>query len=451
MAQDQYNIKFDSWKINTTNIITDITSPFKYILNNYDSSFDVVSRYIHDIALFHMEKQKINFDKNMNCIEFSIVNESDSFTIEYNKKMKTYPLFTILTFLHDESNPIIFTEIDLESYKYKEINNENTFIILLPTTNTQIVFDSSKYYGFYKNIYKNNNNNKILKINIWNTMITEIPIYKLSEKVHTDETVEQVNIIQLNYEKYYNKIVYSNIINDFLYEENKINTVLENLILKYQKNTKIMITNSSLNFYDINYLKEQYGDNAYDLFPFINLHTDIAIDIEKNRFVKNKIFKNILSKDVCYWIMNEAEKHDFKISKYNNYSNYLNIENIPSVLNFILYVSNFWLMEIKKQYNIENVELNIFECFIAKYKKDIINQDMNNDGMNNDGCFLSLNIYLNEFIEYKDGEIIFENNEDKFQIGIGDGLLYNGKKNRTNGNVSDGIKYILVLLINIAK
>jgi predicted 2-oxoglutarate/Fe(II)-dependent dioxygenase YbiX len=58
---------------------------------------------------------------------------------------------------------------------------------------------------------------------------------------------------------------------------------------------------------------------------------------------------------------------------------------------------------------------------------------------------------LNDNIDYKDGEVVFTNgiSSEKIMINQCDMLIYNGKQLRTNGNVSGGVKYILVLMLEI--
>jgi hypothetical protein len=117
---------------------------------------------------------------------------------------------------------------------------------------------------------------------------------------------------------------------------------------------------------------------------------------------------------------------------------------MPAILNFLLFVSNFWLVEIKKLYHCENINLNINDLFVSKYTKESMN-----DVMNPDGSFLCLNIYLNSNIDYINGEICFNDNDQKIMIQQGDALIYNGKKLRTKGCVNDGAKYVLVFMLEI--
>jgi hypothetical protein len=229
----------------------------------------------------------------------------------------------------------------------------------------------------------------------------------------------------------------------FLYEENFIINEFDNFLKTCSMNSIILINNIDKNYNDILKLSDKYGDICHDLYPFVNRHLDINIDLT-NRFYKNKIIQNVLSKDVCYWIINESEKIELGKCKYNNYDTYISIEKIPSVLNFLLFIINFWLLNIKKLYSCENLNFNIIDIFISKYTKEIIN-----DHANCEESFLTLNINLNNDFDYKDGEIIFTGNEEKIKINQGDMLIYNGKQKRTKGIVSEGVKYVLIIFIEL--
>jgi len=428
-----FNNAITVWKINNIDI-NELSINQKYIFNS--SSETNIGKTIYDICQFHMTSKNIVYNSDIHSIEAEIIKANNAFQIDYNRKLKNCPLFTILTFLSDDEN-LCITDIDLESYKYKEIKDENIFACFKASKNSQIVFDSSKYYGFYNSL-----GSKVLKINIWDNKIeSNSNLQTIQESI--SQQYESPIIIQLKTPDIMESLIYKNIINTFLYEEIQSNIFINNILAKYEENSLIYIDNKSAKYIDIPYLQEKYGEVASDMYPFVNTNIDAIIDKETNRFYRNKIIQNILSKDVCYWIINEFEKLEWGVSKYQNYNTYINVEQNMAVLNFLLFISNFWLMELTKSYNCETIKLNITEMFVSKYTKEKIVEDKHVDGN-----FIIFNIYLNSNIDYKDGEILFENDE-RIAIQQGDLLLYNGKRMRTNGAVSDGVKYVLVLMVEI--
>ena len=416
---------FTIWKSNIPNFenIQDNT----FLLDSKNNTF------IHETVIFHLKQKGIIFDETQHYIEFGMQCESHKMGIEYNRKTKLSPILTIFIF-ENVNNPIILTEVDIESYKYKEIKSENTFYCIFPERGDQLVFDSSKYYGFY-NI---DNANRFLKINVQTKKNDQLEIYSLNENyIKTDcmITQKEVTIIEKT-------VAYKNIISILLYDEDKKIDILDKILFENPKGI-IKIHNTNRNYFDIEYLEDNFGEVAQDLYPFINKDLEFY-DVSGNRFVNNKIIQNILSKDVCYWIINESEKNEWTTSNYSNYPTYLSIDKMPSILNFLLFVSNFWLIEIKKIYNCQTINFNIVDMFIAKYKQEKIDEVKKRDEH-----FICLNIVLNDNIDYKDGEILFDDINEKIMIHQGDMLIYTGSKNRTKGSVSDGVKYVLVLLIDI--
>ena len=424
-----FNNSITVWKINNNIDINEFITNQKYTFNSLNETN--IDKTIHAISQFHMKSKNIEYNSDIHTIEYEVIESINTFQIEYNKKMKKCPLITILTFFSEEN--LCITDIDLESYKYKEIKDDNMFACFKSSKNSQIVFNSSKYYGFY-----NASGSKFIKINIWDCKIENnqqiLPVYN-----HYIEPV--ITSLEMPYT--IESLIYKNMINIFLYETDHSLFLIDNILAKYPENSLIYINNTSKTFIDIQYLEEKYGEVATDIFPFVNTDIDEIIDKETNRFYKNKIIQNILSKDICYWIINECEKKEWNVSKYKNYNTSINIETVPSILNFLLFITNFWFMDIKKSYNCNSITFNITDMFVSKYTKEKIIEDKYSDGN-----FLVLNIFLNSIDDYKDGEIVFENDE-KISIQHCDLLLYNGKRLRTKGSVSDGMKYVLVLMIEI--
>jgi hypothetical protein len=220
----------------------------------------------------------------------------------------------------------------------------------------------------------------------------------------------------------------------------------------------ITIKNINKHYIDFTDICDIYGNElGKDIFPFINENDDSIVE-NTNRFYKNKIIYELLSKDICYWIINESEKlNKWDISPYTNYNSYLCIDKLPHILNFILFIYNFWKLHIYKLYNLpDNLKLNIKDIFVSKFtKKEEIETDIIHK--NTDDNFLILTIFLNDITDYIDGEIIFdnvmdentENNDEKIKLNIGDAFIHNGKKPRTTGFVKNGSKYLLTIFFNI--
>ena len=211
---------------------------------------------------------------------------------------------------------------------------------------------------------------------------------------------------------------------------------------------KGVLTNSylPLMFYNknINIKKSiiQFGECANDLLEAI-LEPQLS---KTNRFYKNKIIRNMLSMDVCYWILNDCfklQQDKWVKSMYKNYEYSVQLELFPHILNYILFMMNFWLQEIRKLYGIpSNLNMNVKELFIAKYStRHILTEFTQDEG------FFMINIQLNSESDYANGKIVFQGDEEPIQLCQTDCVVYSGKRSRTPGNVSSGEKYVLSIII----
>lgn len=317
-----------------------------------------------------------HIDLSNNLIEYSNY-ESSKMGIDKNGKDH----FSVLI----PNKKCIFTEIDLESFKYKNITDNNTFFVCMP--DHYMVFDGSKMYC-----------GSGLKINVSGQFQIK-QINELNKFIELNE-INQIYETHIDFKK-------------LLYE--KV------ILIDINKTTKVY---NSYKKIDYNDYYEKYGNVTDDLIPFIenkNLQ-------ENNRFLRKKLIQNVLSKDVCYWIMNECNRNVWNDCPHSNYSTYISIEKIPGVLNFVLFSCHYWLSEVNKLYDM-NVKLNVKQIFISKPTKV-------HTLKNTDDAHIILNIQL-------DNEGIIDYGE-KILMNQGDMFIYNKQTTRSNGN------YVLVLFVDFS-
>ena len=474
----------------------------QYNINDYPEQETIdwsnfLKKYITDITFFHLKERNIVYDKNQHLIEFSLMKYSDNLFIDYNKKSDKSPLFSTISFLSENNLPMIFSNIDIDSYKYKDIPDENSYKIIIPKKYTHVIFDSSKYYGFLnintlseeavvstpKDLQGSSLNTVLpheivnfvyLKINFWNLELPSSypkdlhgdigPISDLIEHLErvTSEGVGEKDLTPFGAVVstptptiYYNNIsslILLLIIFLFnvklLYNTNENDTInkIYNILYGHATNLK-QYTMFNLNFkinnnLDYSTLFNKYGIIIDDILQPSNTNT---ID-EKNRFNRNKIFKNVFSIDVCYWIINESEIYNkWIISNYYNYELSIKVECLPHVLNYVLFSSYFWILHFKEVYNIpDNIKIAIRDVFVSKNKEKFIYKD-NTIEKN----LLVCNVQLNDKIDYIGGEIIIENtkNSESNYLNQGDMIIYHSIKERKDEIILKGEIYSLVFII----
>jgi uncharacterized protein YueI len=429
---------------NITSWRTDINLPdidLSFVGKKYKLSkrnnITIWEKYIYDIVLFHLREKNISCDCNKYTIEFSFQTDISKFSIELDKTTKKYPLISIISFLNNDSEAILFTDIDLDQYKYKEIEDNKKLFISFAKMNNHICFDGSKYYGSLRE--ENEQTSLYLKINVWDKLfiIDEFVSNDLSDNFNSDDML----YIPIKNENMTTEKTYENKLLESLFYEKKRKMVLNKTVKNNKEKDYIIIENKNTKYIDIITVKERYGEIAEDIFPFLNENIEL---LETNIFYNNKIILNALPKEVCYWLINESELSNKWIeSPYHNYDEYLNVENLPAISSFLLFISHFWLDNIRDMYKIKNLDFIIKELFIAKNKKN-----MNKPKKNTNDEFLVLTIQLNDTKDFINGEIEFDE-QTKYIIQQGDMLIHAGKRPRTEGYIEDGEKIMLILYIDI--
>lgn len=425
-------------------------------VNNQRNGID---SYAHKIIKYHSQQSNIELT-NEYTIQYEIVNINNSkLQNEYIKKCKLHPELSILCYYFKNNSPVVFTEVDLETYKYKEFKTENKICVYNPSEGCQIVFDGSKYYGAV-NVH-DTPSDSFLKINLFKIKRDKLIDYMRTAKIDVSEvTHDNVNGFEIT-DNYINANIqkktteniinitecsYNNEFENILYNSNELPAIqqIQRILSNITETMNIVCVNYATKE-GVNYVKllSEHGEHMKDIISIIDKNSTLC---ENNIYYKPKIIQNILTPDICHWILNECFKHvNWKQSTRKNYEYYAILEQFPHILNFILFISNFWLFSIRNMLSIPNkLNLNINEIFLAKYTT---NKQIND--YNSDGGFLIINIQLNDPDEFSGGEIAFYNENENLQLKKYDCIIYNGKKQRTPGNVSNGEKYMLVLMIEI--
>ena len=442
------DIQLTTWKLHINNEIEDIYQKIDSSEKNISKQIDIsnknsIEEYLFQIGNFHLSR--IGNTELNPLFEYSIIKSStNEFHIEYEKKTKKYPFLTIFIYLpSDENFCMIFTNVNLERYKYKEIPNENQFMISVPRPYYHVVLEQNTLYGC-GSFDEKSSNGTYIKLNIWKSI--------LELETKKDISIEPWNEIKPIEEKEQKKYILhcKNILNEILYDSSSWQNIKLSKTwkshLQNESSTRILIENKHQLYKDYEDICEMYGEDiTKDVYPFFDEDLEI---FPENRFYNHKIVQKWLPLDICYWILHESEKlNDWQTSPYPNYDYYINIEKLPSIFNYILFISTFWLDHIMNIYNIKNsrLHLNIKDIFISKFtckEKEYLKKQK-------DDKFLIITVFLNDSRNYIGGELEFENVENKIKLNQGDMLVHHGKQFRNKGTVTEGIKYTLTFFIQI--
>jgi len=468
MEAINWNITLTDNAINTNEIILDICSTLvsnTYLLNTEQDNFDLLEKYIYDVAMFHFKQLNIEYNKDTNYIEFwykNKVNLHNNFHFdcdEYERIVNNdyiYPLLSNIIYLNDSEYPTIITNINLEKYKYKEFDDEKDITIIFPKKNKMLSFDGSKRHGVCSIFNENNKSNPrhILAINLWNKKPTNVEYY---ESIKTEKLYnKQIPLININADKVIdckkNIMLEKNTLNyDFfenlLYKNIHKYPIFSDLLKKYY--------DDGIYFFKLEEKCDEYNLEKIEKNKLINDIENIkTIDniVSNNRFLQRFILNNIYSEDTCKWIINESELYakengGWTTTRHENYpTTDLPVDKIKSIFKYILGTLPNIISKIHKYYCIpENTETNILDLFIVKYEED----SQNKLDMHTDGSFLTFSIMLSSSKDYEGGGTQF-NDGIKVFLEQGDLLVHSGYVKHSGLEVTKGKRYILVAFTNIS-
>jgi hypothetical protein len=162
---------------------------YSYILDLNKTSYNILEKYVYDIAAFHFKRLNIDFNEKY-CIEYQInskFNNNLSLHIDTRVSNKTlfnqdaHPFLSIITYLDDNNYPTIITNV--EGNNEKSIKNKKV-CLSFPKKGKQIVFEGGRYFHSACNIFdKNTIVNKMKGINI-NRYVLVIFFWENNSSIH---------------------------------------------------------------------------------------------------------------------------------------------------------------------------------------------------------------------------------------------------------------------------
>jgi hypothetical protein len=439
------------------------------------SEYTLFEKFVYDVALFHFKQLNIdiiNENKSGECnyyVEFWCKNKFNTHRLhvdcDESQKMQNlkyiYPLLSCVTYLNNNPCPTIITNIDMESYKYKEFENQTELFLSIPNCNKQITFDGKYFHG--STLLSDNDKEDsryIIAINLWDKRPTNVEYYNSkpdSVFVTKDPIVviEKVNNVDLD--QYKTIHVCKNIINYNLYED-----ILYNGDEKVCYRFKELINNSGEDG-NTAYkfvldkttekkqmemkLKNKYGDIMDDINEIMNE----TIKLKYNRFLQRFHYTKVYTPDICNFIINESEKYaasngGWTTKRHNNYpTTDLPVEKILSIFSLVLETMKTITNKIKQSFGInDNMRLNISDLFVVKYKDDA----QNHLEMHCDGSFLSFNILLSDKNDFEGGGTYFDDGL-MAHLDQGDILIHSSRIKHAGLPITKGTRYLLVGFLNI--
>jgi len=291
-------IKIDDFLLNNIVLNAKKLENASFILNTKKEKYNLIEKFIYEIAHFHL--------KNLNIINYSSISIEFSFKNKFNNslELETYeneiPILKTLTFLNESENYSIITNIDNESYKFKNFGYDKNIYLCLHKKLNHLSFDGGNF--FHSDLIQNFNSNLadenlILLINIWNVNLINKNIF--SDDLLGEDTYP-ANILTIDESNDVKKIELQN--------KQCYNNFFEKIF--YLK---------EYNLYKDIYNEINQEDKTFDNFIFINensiensieiLSVRETINISQNKYIQRFNYKNFYNTFSCNWLINEINNY----------------------------------------------------------------------------------------------------------------------------------------------
>ena len=306
-----------------------------YLLDLAKNKYTFIEKYVYDIAMFHFERLNIQNIEN-HYVEFWFKFQVDHHELHVdcdeclrNQGKYEYPILATVTYLNDfYNNPTILTNIDIDTYKCKNFEDQNEVVLSLPKRNKHITFNGKFFHGSTQlSDIQYTTPRYLIAINLWDkpplTDITHchtfdtrlnIEMNTLFDKTHSvvsiqpDDTIGYVNVDTniINY-KIFDDILYNGKYDTTCYRFN-------DLIEKYHRDTDANITTFKFrlnNSIKETKIKPELNSNVIHTFiislkPEINRRLSLLNRLKYTNIKKYTIIDAVDGK-------HELDKYDFKV------------------------------------------------------------------------------------------------------------------------------------------
>lgn len=455
-----------------------VKMPTRLLNLSKTGGYTLFEKFVYDIAVFHFKQLNIdivseNIENNY-YVEFWCKNKFDTHRLhvdcdEYQKRHNLkyiHPLLSCVTYLNDNSCPTIITNIDMETYKYKEFEKQTELFLSLPKCNKQITFDGKYFHG--STLLSDNDKEDsryIIAVNLWDKKPTNVEYYcpnpdtdfnllKEDQCVSIEKTSESDNIKVINVCK--NTINY-NLYEDILYTGNEtacyqfkklIKNIEDDEEEEDEKTAYKFVLDTTIEKKQMDMqLKNKYGDIMDDINEIMNE----TIKLKYNRFLQRFHYTKIYTPDICSFIINESERYalnngGWTTKRHDNYpTTDLPVEKIPSIFGLVLETMNTVIKKVKKSFGLhDEMMINVHDLFVVKYKDN----GQSHLDMHHDGSFLSFNILLSDTNNFEGGGTYFDDGLTAY-LEQGDILIHSSRIKHAGLSITKGTRYLLVGFLNI--
>ena len=387
---------------------------------------NLIENYI--IEIIESKFPWISLLKENILIDFWVENMTEEHIYHPSRGNNSLIYSFVLCISENPTYSFIGTNIDFETYKYKEFSEECELMIFHLKKNKVICSNGNFFQGFIQT------NKDLIKLDTF-VSDTYLFINIFDKNPKKDKNIQEKKMDIKNNENidFHKNIIDNSILNAGFFDEilyQKSYNIFEDLFKQIQdskkKNTQDDIYVKSKIFPIENETFYKNLERKYDESFAKNIH-EIFMEKEikiNNYFSEKKITKNIFTKEICKWMIQECEyfskqngNQTWIKSPENNDIFHFNLEIYQPIFNFVIISLEQIGDQINTLYSLKNIKLNFKEISIIKYDSKKQNQlQLCNT---NKKYFFYFNILLSE--KENENDVIYYKDEDNdYFIEIGD-------------------------------
>ena len=172
MTTKFWNIKItEECNVELINYIKDSINQKHFLLDVKKTKMNLLEKFVHETSLFHFANLKDNY------VDFWC--EDKVSTQNLNFESDKFPIKSCISYFNQNECPTIITNINIDSYMYKEFESQTEFILSFPRLNKQITFDG-KWYNNSVILSENHESQDryAIFINLWHSKPGDVEYYK---------------------------------------------------------------------------------------------------------------------------------------------------------------------------------------------------------------------------------------------------------------------------------
>lgn len=423
-------------------------------------NLSMLERLILDNAKRFMKESDTDFDESIHEIEYWVNNkyysihvDCDSLLYQDSNGEELYQgLHNGLIYMDDSYEPTFVSEI---SHEDRQLNLyqllDSTFFLSFPKKFRCFAFNGTNFHGAISYNKHKQSDRIVVAYNVWPKKYRPSCFESILSTNETNPiTKDEFALIDNN--NYFENAVFSPLdYNKFIVgnDTGELHTYIDYVIHQHLRN-KVDITSAGVYIFSTPLSRYTLFDEMKSLCHEVKNLCNDKKNIDDVTLWKRYRYKNIVPPDLCGKIIESAEKYvgvgkwPLRHAAYKSCS--ISLDKLDIFDEFMKNIFATKVLEaLFNSYNY-NFTWNISDIFINKYD---CNYNATGLSPHKDGGHITINIALNDKLEYESGGTKFIDGDELIRLDKGEILIHCAKDMHSGVQITKGTRYIMVIFLHI--